>query len=228
MILDKLASEIANHNFEVLKDLIAYQKLCVNQDGRLSLDERYLQGIRRTWSRDCRQDLIPLIEKTMTECTRTNAEKVGVCAKLRKVYNKTYSNYQPIQEILTGIIHRYNCENGRIPNQELDLSDLEVLDKTQLTGVEHIKSLRRNGYLSDGTWNLIKKNNNKTQAIIDEIILTNSEGGVSILDIFDIPMYTVHYCKLAVTSVDAFGNATKLYKEIHYNSLPYITVLLSE
>jgi hypothetical protein len=223
MILDR---EVANHNFEVLKDLVAYQKLCVDQDGKLSLDERYLQGIRRTWSRDSREDLIPLIQRTMDECTRKNLEKIGVCATLQKIYDKTYYNYRPVQETLTKIIHKYNCEDGRFPNKDIDVSDLEALDNTQLTGVEYIKELRRNGYISDGAWNLIRKNNNKTQAIIDEIILTQSSG--PILEIFDIPMYTVHYCKLAVSNVNVFGTATKLYKEIHYNSLPYITVLLSE
>lgn len=220
MLLDKLVRDIANANFDILFELQEHQKLCVDEEGRLTLDDRYLQGVRRAWSRDSREDLLPLLEMTMENCERSNDDIVGLCAKLRMVLSKTYFNFLPLQTLLRDLIHRHNCEPGRRLNKPLP----EHLESK----VGWTEELRRNGLISDSTWDLIGRDDNKSQAIIEEIQNTTSDGTSTNLYCFDILMYTVHYCKMAVKTLDTTtGTTQKVLKEIHYNSLPYITVLLS-
>lgn len=125
-------TEIAHRNLEILRNLQPDVKLTVKSQGELKMDERWLNGIRRTATRDSKKDLLNPIEKTfdvLIEDHNFNSS-VGyqlsvVLEHLQKTFEKTYPNFQELQELLSKI-HRKNDnkvqerESGRQLSAMLD------------------------------------------------------------------------------------------------------------
>ena len=209
-------ASIAQHNAELLSQLVPYQKLRTDADGRFHIDDRMFQGIRRGFTGDSRDSVVGTIQATFDALSLsvTNIERVVLSAQLLRVFNDTYPGYLPLRDALIGIMHKYNCETGRKLNAPI-VVDTPTLSKLQ----EQLLIPYSEGKLSTPLWNLLQKDDNRAKAIASEVMeLANV---TDTLLIFDIHLHTNSMCKLTLTNV---RTGVKTYKVLNYEPVSYAAV----
>lgn len=104
-------SAIAEQNLNILRNLKADVKLTVNSQGELSVDQRWLNGIRRTATGDSKKDLLEPIEQTFMTIINdvgfnsSNGEDLlNVLEHLQTIFSKTYPNFTELQTLLLKLI----------------------------------------------------------------------------------------------------------------------------
>jgi hypothetical protein len=103
--------EIAKQNFGILQELKEHQQLIVNiKTNQITVDERYLlKGLRRTYSRDSRRQLIKPIRMTFETlfnsdfCDSDEIHKTLL--KLRKTFLITYPKFTDLQKEISSLMY---------------------------------------------------------------------------------------------------------------------------
>lgn len=90
-------TKILFHNFDILKNLKSYQKLYL-ENGKLYYDYRYLQGTRRYFTNDSRNDLLIPIEK-LFKTIKHYKEKTEILECLYNIKNKFAELYPEFTEL---------------------------------------------------------------------------------------------------------------------------------
>ena len=108
---------IALSNFNTIRNLPPQTRLMVNSRGELSYDQRYLQGIRRRWWQESRDDLMKPILETFQQCRKELQINEDVLAEvfthLKQRLSELYSDDEQFVMIL---------ERALFPTSETELT----------------------------------------------------------------------------------------------------------
>lgn len=206
--------EIAEQNFKTLSSLKPVEKLRIDPNSLLVVDDRYLQSIRRGFTGDSRENIINLIDETLNVSTTSNLAKVVLIGHLLDVFKQTYPGYTPIRTMLINNLHKYNCESGRKLNSPIEF-DCSNLNNVQ----SQMKEMYHNGRISSPLWILFRKDDNRTKAIVKSITETMHPGLEDC--IFDIYLHTNNMAKITLTNIKT---GTKTNKIITYVAESYVGI----
>lgn len=124
--------ETALHNLHVLSTLQPNTKLTVDDNQKLSIDQRWLNGVRRTVTGDSKTDIIEPIKNTFTTLVRDPSYNQEKGSKLQSVLENldewlktTYPAFTELYTSLTSLIKDVELENnvletGRLLSLKLD------------------------------------------------------------------------------------------------------------
>ena len=108
-------------NYQVLKKLTEYEKLCVKDQTQIRVDERWLKGLRRTVSGDSKQDILIPIEQTfdvlMLERYYPANDIDSTLSHLLDVFSVTYPGYDDLQNLIKKLKRNnqnYNRSNTKV------------------------------------------------------------------------------------------------------------------
>ena len=91
---------VAERNIDILKNLLPFEKLIVDEHGNMNVDSRYLQSIRRTITRDSKKDILKPLELTFQTLNIGDEEKMKVLAHLAAVFSQTYPTFTKLHTLL--------------------------------------------------------------------------------------------------------------------------------
>lgn len=163
---DLITKEILKHNVDVLQNIKLGEKLYVDADTlKLTVDNRHLQGLRRSENRhEC---LLPILltlkeypnPEILDTLTQTYKEDFKQLEHVKTIIN---GNHDDKKTIIKNKVLSANLEE-EISQKDAQIKDLNGLIKNlekKITSLEHIKIERNN--LSRQVKELIKSNNSKT------------------------------------------------------------------
>lgn len=131
-------------NYQVLKKLSEYEKLCVQDEVKLRVDPRWLKSLRRTLSRDKKQDILIPIEQTfdliMLERYYSFSEIDHTLTNLRDVLLITYPGYTELETLIKKLRqnnHNYSISSTKviqIADPSSSSPPLEIMEEEENTG----------------------------------------------------------------------------------------------
>lgn len=115
LVLDE---DTVKHNFDVIRNLQPFQKLTINRKGKMTLDERYMQFIRRALTWDCKYDVLLPLESTFALSKETEDEKIKVLNNFSASVKQTYPAFDDLHNLIKKI-----SDDCKKINIELDLEN---------------------------------------------------------------------------------------------------------
>lgn len=98
---------IAEHNFQIFTNLEPYQKLIVDSQNKVTIDERWVQSARRTITGDSRVDIVEPIENTFTYAIENNFVDVEKTLEhLSTTLDVTYPDFEAVQKLIRRLLKR--------------------------------------------------------------------------------------------------------------------------
>ena len=95
----ELDYSIVKNNIDILTNLEPYQKLIVDENFNLSIDDRCIQFIRRTVTRDSKYDILEPLELTFNSSRISDDEKLSILKHISETLLITYPEFTEIHNI---------------------------------------------------------------------------------------------------------------------------------
>lgn len=141
-------SSIYRHNCRILSKIEPGTKLLVDKSdtenkGKLYVDDRYIQSVRRWYTNDSRHDILEPINLALEYFNKVS--DIGtriIAAHLLKVFKQTYPDFKVLQEQIT----KYNsCKEVVIPN--FNWNNITHITMNRIITEDQQYCLEKSGYV---------------------------------------------------------------------------------
>ena len=121
-----MQKDIAEHNFEILKNLDSFQKLIVDENNKLYIDDRWFPSFRRTYDGSSRKDILDPIKDTFDSKYVKSLDfklKGEILIHIKEIFLDTYPDYEDLNKLISELAEE-QCNNEKSSlNIQMDVLD---------------------------------------------------------------------------------------------------------
>lgn len=137
-----LDEDTVKNNFDVIRHLQPFEKLTIDRKGKMTVDRRYLQCVRRALTWDCKYDILVPLERTFDLIKgESEDEKVNVLNTFSASVKQTYPQFDDLHKLIAKLLKACketskasnNKSNDSPINIELDLENAKEYNSTPTT-----------------------------------------------------------------------------------------------
>lgn len=106
--------DTVKNNFDVIRHLQPFQKLTINRKGKMTVDTRYLQCVRRALTWDCKYDILVPLERTFALVKGENdEEKLKVLNNFSVSVKQTYPDFDDLHKLVEKLVKECKTVNAK-------------------------------------------------------------------------------------------------------------------